>query len=390
MLQLQRLNFSPKFNPLQKPGCLKTVASPLTQRHTIANTSPSNKSPSIKCSSQRSFHLPNQNKIALNNEGIISNRDHQKPLNKQLVPLALQDGNALQSEDDNTAAAAPSFFEVVKKKLIAINHLVRSYTWVNIIHRNEIRVLFLQVFGIVSVSLLPVQSLADLTPRFFIEILKVIVPTLLMNTFLTALNQICDVQIDKINKPYLPLASGDLSMGTVIAICLGSAILSYTLAIMSGSPPLLLNQILFFLCGCAYSLPLPFLRWKSHTFMAPLCLVIMMGLTGLPFYMHTQQYVLGRPFVITRPLILMGAIMSIFAFVNGLLKVFPLCVNTMLVGYGCALIAGASSSFMINKFVTIIGHSILALILWIQSKKVDLDNFESTFGFYMLIWKASD
>ncbi|KAH9685571.1 putative homogentisate phytyltransferase 1 [Citrus sinensis] len=358
MLQLQRLNFSPKFNPLQKPGCLKTVASPLTQRHTIANTSPSNKSPSIKCSSQRSFHLPNQNKIALNNEGIISNRDHQKPLNKQLVPLALQDGNALQSEDDNTAAAAPSFFEVVKKKLIAINHLVRSYTWVNIIHRNEIRVLFLQVFGIVSVSLLPVQSLADLTPRFFIEILKVIVPTLLMNTFLTALNQICDVQIDKINKPYLPLASGDLSMGTVIAICLGSAILSYTLAIMSGSPPLLLNQILFFLCGCAYSLPLPFLRWKSHTFMAPLCLVIMMGLTGLPFYMHTQ--------------------------------VFPLCVNTMLVGYGCALIAGASSSFMINKFVTIIGHSILALILWIQSKKVDLDNFESTFGFYMLIWKASD
>ena len=94
----------------------------------------------------------------------------------------------------------------------------------------------------------------------------------------------------------------------------------------------------------------------------------------------------------------------------------------MLVGYGCAVIAGPSSSFMINKLVTvrnlalyifhecvddlghlkiiindcsfnflqIIGHSILALILWIQSKKVDLDNFESTFGFYMLIWKASD
>ncbi|KAH9751429.1 putative homogentisate phytyltransferase 1 [Citrus sinensis] len=186
----------------------------------------------------------------------------------------------------------------------------------------------------------------------------VIVPTLLMNTFLTALNQICDVEIDKINKPYLPLASGDLSRGTAMAICIGSAILSFTLAIMSGSPPLLSIQILGFLSGCAYSLPLPFLRWKSHTFMAPLCLVIMMGLTALPFCMHMQQYVLGRPFVITRPLIFMVAIMSIFAFVNGLLK--------------------------------IIGHSILALILWIQSKKVDLDNFESTFGFCMLTWKASD
>ncbi|KAK9217771.1 hypothetical protein WN943_006399 [Citrus x changshan-huyou] len=354
MLQMQCLDFSPKFNPLQKPGCFKTIAPPLTQRHgAVANTSLSNKSPSIKCSSQRSFHLPNQNKIALNNEGIISNRNHQKPLNKQLVPLALQDGYALQSEDANTAAAAPSFLEVFKKKLIAINHLV---------------------FANVSVSLLPGQSLADLTPRFFIEILKVIVPTLLMNTFLTALNQICDFEIDKINKPYLPLASGDLSMGTAMAICIGSAILSFTLGIMSGSPPLLSIQILGFLSGCAYSC-----QWESHTFMAPLCLVIMMGLTALPFCMHMQQYVLGRPFVITRPLIFMVAIMSIFAFVNGLLKVLPLCVNMMLVGYGCALVAGASSSFMINKLVTIIGHSILALILWIQSKKVDLDNFESTF-----------
>ncbi|XP_052298312.1 coumarin 8-geranyltransferase 1, chloroplastic-like isoform X2 [Citrus sinensis] len=110
-------------------------------------------------------------------------------------------------------------------------------------------------------------------------------------------------------------------MGTAIAICIGSAILSYALAIMSGSPPLLLIQILCFLCGCAYSLPLPFLRWKSKTFMAPLTLVILMGFTlQLPFCIHMQQYVLGRPFVLTRPLISTVAIMSIFAFVNGLLK----------------------------------------------------------------------
>ncbi|ESR45080.1 hypothetical protein CICLE_v10003300mg, partial [Citrus x clementina] len=239
------------------------------------------------------------------------------------------------------------------------------------------------VFGIVSVSLLPLQSLADLTPRFFIEILKVIVPTLLMNTFLTALNQICDVEIDKINKPYLPLASGDLSMGTAIAICIGSAILSYALAIMSGSPPLLLIQILCFLCGCAYSLPLPFLRWKSKTFMAPLTLVILMGFTlQLPFCMHMQDLpdVEGdKKFGMKTLCVLLGKE-----------KVLPLCLNMMLVAYGGAMISGASSSFMINKIVSIIGHGILALILWLQSKKVDLDNFESTFGFYMLIWKVSD
>ncbi|KAK9214340.1 hypothetical protein WN944_006329 [Citrus x changshan-huyou] len=361
---MQCLDFSPKFNPLQKPGCFKTIAPPLTQRHgAVANTSLSNKSPSIKCSSQRSFHLPNQNKIALNNEGIITNRNHQKPLNKQLVPLALQDGYALQSEDANTAAAAPSFLEVFKKKLIAINHLVRTYTWVNI------------VFANVSVSLLPGQSLADLTPRFFIEILKVIVPTLLMNTFLTALNQICDFEIDKINKPYLPLASGDLSMGTAMAICIGSAILSFTLGIMSGSPPLLSIQILGFLSGCAYSLP-TFRNYMTinihggyHVHLR-ICKRTSEGFARRGrrknFGMNTLCVVLGKE------------------------KVLPLCVNMMLVGYGCARVAGASSSFTINKLVTTIGHSILALILWIQSKKVDLDNFESTFGFYMLIWKASD
>ncbi|KAH9685575.1 homogentisate phytyltransferase 1 chloroplastic [Citrus sinensis] len=311
MLQMQCLDFSPKFNPLQKPGCFKTIAPPLTQRHgAVANTSLSNKSPSIKCSSQRSFHLPNQNKIALNNEGIISNRNHQKPLNKQLVPLALQDGYALQSEDANTAAAAPSFLEVFKKKLIAINHLVRTYTWVNI------------VFANVSVSLLPVQSLADLTPRFFIEILK-------------------------INKPYLPLASGDLSMGTAMAICIGSAILSFTLGIMSGSPPLLSIQILGFLSGCAYSC-----QWESHTFMAPLCLVIMMGLTALPFCMHMQQYVLGRPFVITRPLIFMVAIMSIFAFVNGLLKVIILTLYSNFIRFAGR---GRRKNFGMNTLCVVLG-----------------------------------
>ncbi|KAK9214338.1 hypothetical protein WN944_006327 [Citrus x changshan-huyou] len=113
---MQCLNFSPKFKALQKPGCFKTIASPMTQRQgAVANTSPRNKSPSIKCYSQRSFHLPNQNKIALNNEGIISNRNDQKPLNKQLVPLALEDGCALQAEDDNTAAAAPSFWKFSRR-----------------------------------------------------------------------------------------------------------------------------------------------------------------------------------------------------------------------------------------------------------------------------------
>ncbi|KAH9685642.1 putative homogentisate phytyltransferase 1 [Citrus sinensis] len=339
-------------------GCSRKFASPIvTQRHKS----------SIKCSSQSSFSFPNQNKISHNNN---------KPPCKPLVPLALQDGHALQqSEDDNKPAAAPSFLEVVKRKLNAISHVTRYYAQINI----------------------------------------AVVAQIFMNISLCSLNQICDVEIDKINKPYLPLASGELSMGTGIAICAGSALLSLALAFLSGSPAVLCAVIAWGLTGAAYSVPLPFLRWKSHTFMAPFTLVILMGLIlQIPYFIHSQTYLLGKPFEVTGPFVFATAIMSIYAFVNGLLKdlpdvegdkafgmqtlcvllgkekVLPLCVNMMLLGFGGAVVAGATSTLMISKLVTIIGHIILALMMWLRSRKVDLDNFDSQFGFYMFLWQASD
>ena len=57
-----------------------------------------------------------------------------------------------------------------------------------------------------------------LSPLLWCGALYALVPALLMNLFIVGLNQLTDVEIDKINKPYLPLASGDLSMrsGTVV------------------------------------------------------------------------------------------------------------------------------------------------------------------------------
>ncbi|KAH9685640.1 putative homogentisate phytyltransferase 1 [Citrus sinensis] len=343
-------------------GCSRKFASPIvTQRHKS----------SIKCSSQSSFSFPNQNKISHNNN---------KPPCKPLVPLALQDGHALQqSEDDNKPAAAPSFLEVVKRKLNAISHVTRYYAQINII------------VSVTSVCFLPVQSLSQVTPAFLLGVLKAVVAQIFMNISLCSLNQICDVEIDKINKPYLPLASGELSMGTGIAICAGSALLSLALAFLSGSPAVLCAVIAWGLTGAAYSVPLPFLRWKSHTFMAPFTLVILMGLIlQIPYFIHSQTYLLGKPFEVTGPFVFATAIMSIYAFVNGLLKVLPLCVNMMLLGFGGAVVAGATSTLMISKLVTIIGHIILALMMWLRSRKVDLDNFDSQFGFYMFLWQASD
>ena len=48
----------------------------------------------------------------------------------------------------------------------------------------------------------------------FASLLQAMVPALLMNICIVGLNQIFDVPIDRINKPYLPLASGEFSMRT--------------------------------------------------------------------------------------------------------------------------------------------------------------------------------
>ena len=46
-------------------------------------------------------------------------------------------------------------------------------------------------------------------------VLQALIPALLMNVCIVGLNQLYDVEIDKINKPYLPLASGEMTIREV-------------------------------------------------------------------------------------------------------------------------------------------------------------------------------
>lgn len=65
--------------------------------------------------------------------------------------------------------------------------------------------------SIVSVSIMAMQSFTW-TSTAVAGLLQALVPALLMNVAIVGINQLYDVDIDKVNKPYLPLASGELSM----------------------------------------------------------------------------------------------------------------------------------------------------------------------------------
>jgi homogentisate phytyltransferase/homogentisate geranylgeranyltransferase len=120
-------------------------------------------------------------------------------------------------------------------------------------------------------------------------------PSLLMNLYITGLNQITDVEIDKINKPELPIAKGDLKKSTAIVVVLTALAISLGMSLVhpiystSGLQVALWGS---FILGTMYSLP-PF-RMKRHPLLAAFCIVAVRGtIINAGFYSHALTAAFG-------------------------------------------------------------------------------------------------
>ncbi|KAL2343213.1 hypothetical protein Fmac_004498 [Flemingia macrophylla] len=266
--------------------------------------------------------------------------------------------------------------------------------------------------SIISVSLLAVEKLSDISPLFFIGVLEAVVAALFMNIYIVGLNQLSDIEIDKINKPYLPLASGEYSFGTGVAIVTSFSIMSFWLVWVVGSWPLFWALFASFVLGTAYSINVPMLRWKRFAVLAAMCILVVRAvIVQLAFFLHMQIHVYKRAAVFSKPLIFATAFMSFFSVVIALFKdipdiegdkvfgiqsfsvclgqkpVFWTCVTLLEIAYGVALLVGAASTCLWSKIVTGLGHAVLASLLWYHAKSVDLKSKASITSFYMFIWK---
>ncbi len=128
-----------------------------------------------------------------------------------------------------------------------------------------------------------------------VSALYAMVPSLLMNLYITGLNQITDVEIDKVNKPKLPIAAGDLSPKAANIIVITALIVSLVLGV---SNPILgsqgLNVALWAsgILGTLYSLP-PF-RLKRFPLLAAFCIVSVRGaVINAGFFAHAQTAAFG-------------------------------------------------------------------------------------------------
>jgi homogentisate phytyltransferase/homogentisate geranylgeranyltransferase len=89
-----------------------------------------------------------------------------------------------------------------------------------------------------------------------------------VNVFIVGINQIADVEIDRVNKPYLPIAAGDLSSERAWLIVGASGALPVLLALTQG--PLELAAVAAALAiGAAYSVPPA--RLKRFPVVASIC-----------------------------------------------------------------------------------------------------------------------
>uniref|UniRef100_A0A3Q7HNH0 Uncharacterized protein n=1 Tax=Solanum lycopersicum TaxID=4081 RepID=A0A3Q7HNH0_SOLLC len=127
-----------------------------------------------------------------------------------------------------------------------------------------------------------------------------------------------------VNKPSLPLASGEISMKRGIPIVITSLLMSFGMGIKFQSPPLLAALIVSFLLGSAYSVELPFLRWKRNAALAAICIMVVRAIiVQFAFFAHIQKYVLVRPILYTRSLFFAVTFMCIFTAVIALFKDIP-------------------------------------------------------------------
>ncbi len=110
-----------------------------------------------------------------------------------------------------------------------------------------------------------------------------LVAALSVNIFIVGINQITDVEIDRVNKPGLPIAAGDLTLERAWWIVTVSALLPLALALTQGALELVAVAAAL-LVGTAYSVPPA--RLKRFPIVASLCVsgvrsaIVNLGVAG--------------------------------------------------------------------------------------------------------------
>ena len=242
---------------------------------------------------------------------------------------------------------------------------------------------------------------------------QAVAAAVLMNVAIVGINQVYDKKLDRVNKPYLPMASGAFSSDMALSVIAVSTTASFMIGVWSGSSALMWALVISLLLGIVYSVDAPGLRWKKSPFLAATCVLFVRAvIVQLGFFAHA----LGRELTdFNFPINLWCAIgfMTVYGIVIALFKdlpdmegdmkqnvrtlsvrlgpsfVFNLCLALLSVAYGTAVFMSvAHAPTMMSRVVGAV-HSVVIVTLLAASRRVDVASSDSLYDYYIrFIWKA--
>ncbi|MEO1231398.1 MAG: homogentisate phytyltransferase [Myxococcota bacterium] len=231
---------------------------------------------------------------------------------------------------------------------------------------------------------------------------------LAVNVYIVGLNQLTDVDIDRINKPGLPIPSGRLDPSEAARIVAVSGVLAAGLAFAGG------NWLVFtigtvMVVGTLYSLE-PF-RLKRYPALAALSIVGSRGVIGNFGLWLTFEVGLTGASRIPGHLVAFVAFMLGFMTVISILKDVPdiegdrlhevrtfsvrfgpetilrVAVGILAIFYVGMMILGAAGAPGLHGRITVMVHAGLLILLVTRARLVNPEEKASMTAFYMDIWK---
>ncbi|KAI4369149.1 hypothetical protein MLD38_017632 [Melastoma candidum] len=230
------------------------------------------------------------------------------------------------------------------------------------------------------------------------------------NGYIVGINQIYDVGIDKVNKPYLPIAAGDLSIQNAWILVVFFAVAGLAIVSTNFGPFISSLYSLGLFLGTIYSVP-PF-RMKKYPVAAFLIIATVRGfLLNFGVYYATRA-ALGLAFEWSLPVAFITTFVTLFALVIAITKDLPdvegdrkfqistfatklgvrniafLGTGILLLNYIGSILAAIYMPQVFRRNLMIPAHTILALSLVFQAWVLEQANYtkEAIGGFYRWIW----
>merc|ERR1719453_1330345 len=186
---------------------------------------------------------------------------------------------------------------------------------------HTIRGTLLACFTGVGRALVESPAFLPLLPAMMPRALLGVLALLLGNLFIVGINQIYDVGIDKVNKPFLPIAAGRISPKAAWAIVLGSGLAALGIVKAAFSPLIFALFAFGTAIGGLYSVP-P-IQLKRFPLAAGLTIATCRGfLLNFGVYYATRE-ALGLGWIWSAPVTFLARFMTIYASLIAVTKDLP-------------------------------------------------------------------